>query len=456
MTIHREVDDRPRPRGGAWPIALVAVLLAATAVRFVGLGDIDRKYFDEKYYVTQAQERIENLEPADRPAHPPLGTWMIAGGIAVAGDDPFGWRLVPAVAGTASVLLAYALGVSALGNRWLGLLAAAFVAVDGLAVVTSRLAMLDGLQVPFALAAVIAALRWRRSHGAGWLLLAGACAGAMTAIKWNGVLLLSALVAWLVFDTVLATRADGRSLRASLGRAAAAAVIVGGSAGAVYVASYATWFVDYPDTETAADRCSDAGECGTGATDRVRSWWWEQWERVDYHRRLEATHPDRQPALEWPLLSQPVTVYLERCPEGAGADCTLPSDETRRILAVGNPALWWPAFLSLPVLGVAAWRRRRMDLALVVLAPLALWLPWLASPKPGFVYFLTPAVPFLAVALAGALGAIGRRRWRRSAIAVVLVAVLAVAAWHAPYYFGWSLDDAGIGARNLYPSWPGP
>ena len=453
QTLPTEVDHRPRPRDGAWPIALVAVLLAATAIRFVALDDIERKYFDEKYYVTQAQERIDGLEPVDRPAHPPLGTWLIAGGIGALGDEPHGWRVVPAVAGVASVLLAYAVAAQAFGRRWIGVLAALFVTVDGLALVTSRLAILDGLQAPFALGAVYAALRWRAGRGAGWLVLAGACAGAMTAIKWNGVLLLGAVLLWIGLVLLTDARRDGRRRRAVVGPVSAGLGIVVGVAALVYVGSYASWFVDYPDTETAADRCEDQGECGTGALDRVESWWWEQRELIDYHDRLEATHPDRSPALEWPLLSEPVTVYLERC--GADADeCAVAPGETRRIMAVGNPALWWPAFLSLPLLGVLAWRRRRPDVGLVTLVPLALWLAWLASPKPGFIYFLTPVVPFLGVALAGTLGALPASRWRRAAGGLVVASVLAVAVWHSPFYFGWTLDERGIAIRNLFPSWP--
>ncbi len=136
--------------------------------------------------------------------------------------------------------------------------------------------------------------------------------------------------------------------------------------------------------------------------------------------------------------------------------CPLAPGETRRILAAGNPAVWWPAFLALPVIGWTAWRRRRWDLALVVLAPLALWLPWLASPKPGFLYFLTPVIPLLAVVLSGTLGSIGSRPWRRAAVGVVCIAVVALAAWHAPFHYGWALDDDAVGVRNLFPSWPGP
>lgn len=423
-------------------LALGVVLVAAGLLRFVGLGDIERPYFDEKYYVVQAQERVDDLEPVDTPAHPPLGTWLIAGGIALAGDDPVGWRLVPAAAGVAAVGLTYALAWAVWRRRWWAVAAAALVAVDGLAVVTSRVAILDGLQVPFALGAVLALWRWRERPAGRWALAAaGACIGAVTAIKWNGLLLAPVAVAVVA------------SAEASARRKLAGLAMAGAVAAAVYVGSYTSWFVDYEDTETAQERCDD-GHCGTAAGDRVASWFWEQGDRVRFHRELEATHPDRSHPVTWPAMAEPVTVYQARCadPLPAGAECPYGLDETRSIVTVGNPVLWWGGFLAaLPVLAFAVRRRDRGTL-LVVGTLAALYLPWFASPKPGFQYFLTPAVPFLALTLVRAVTALPVRRSRIVA-AVIGVAVVACAVWLAPLWFGWPLDPGELDARRWLPGW---
>lgn len=447
MTFERS-SDQPLSGSRGWLVAFALVLLAAAALRLVGLGDIDQPYFDETYYVAQARERLESLEPQDRPAHPPLGTWMIAGGIAVVGDEPLGWRIVPALSGVATVGLAYLLAVDVWRRRAVGVLAAALVALDALGLVVSRVAILDGLQAPLALVALLTALRWARHRRTGWLLATGVALGAITSIKWNGALLLLAVAGWMALVTLAG---DGRRWHRPV-RAVAIGAAVAAIAATTYVATYASWFVDYEDTETAAQRCEELGACGTGAVDRARSWVWEQRERADYHDRLPATHPDRATPLEWVALSDPVTIYRARCVDGSPGCSAAPP--TRRILVTGNPALWWPALAAIPVVGAVAVRRRRADLALVAAAPLALWLPWFASPKPGFQYFLTPFAPLLAVALASGLCSLPSRRRQAVTSAVVVVAVLAVAAWHAPLYFGWGLDEAAIARRNLFPSWP--
>lgn len=426
-------------------VALGAVLLLAAGVRFVGLAQIDDPYFDEKYYVVEARHRVAGVEPADRPAHPPLGSWLIAGGMEALGDRPIGWRVVPAAFGVVSVALTYMLAQLAWRRPWISVAAAGFVALDGMAVVTSRMAVLDGLQVPFTLGAVAAALAWDRSerHRWWWWLLAGAAVGAAAAIKWNGLMVLAPVVGLRLL------RHRVGSWRGVVGDLAAVAAAVA----VVYIGAYAAWFADYPETETYADRCG-SGACGTDATDRIAGWFWEQGDRMDYHRRLAATHPNRSDPITWPLMVEPVTVYLATCAEDLppGVSCAYEPDESRQIIAAGNPVLWWLGFAAaVPVL-VLAVRRRRVRTVVVAGTLLALYLPWFASPKPGFLYFLTPAVPFLALVLARALGDLPRR-WSRAMLVAVGAAFVAMAVFLAPIHYGIPIDDDALDARSIHPGW---
>lgn len=426
-------------------LALAAILLVAAGVRFIDVTGIDRPYFDEKYYVIQAQERVASLEPVDRPAHPPLGTWLIAGSIEAMGDRPLGWRFVPAAFGLASVALTFVVAQLAWQRPWLSVGAAALVAIDGLAVVTSRIAILDGLQVPFALGAVAAVLAWRRSEERRWWwwLVAGLAVGAAVAIKWNGLMLLAPVVgARLVWWRI----GSPRRVVADLAAVAFAMAVV-------YVGSYGSWFVDYTDTQTYADRCEE-GSCGTGVDDRIAAWFWEQGDRIDFHRRLEARHPDRSHPATWPAMTEPVTVYLARCaqPVTPDSNCPYAADESRQIIAVGNPVLWWLGFAAVVPMSVIAVRRRDVFSGVVAGSLLALYLPWFASPKPGFVYFLTPAVPFLALVLARSLAELRGRR-RAAVVAVVGVAFVGMALFLAPIHYGWPVDEDQLDRRTILPGW---
>jgi len=77
-------------------IAPIVIALISLALRVVNLGSIKSFIFDEVYYVDGARDLLKyGVEVSgSKPefiVHPPLGKWMIASGIIVFGDNPFGW-----------------------------------------------------------------------------------------------------------------------------------------------------------------------------------------------------------------------------------------------------------------------------------------------------------------------------------------------------------------------------
>src|SRR5581483_9222581 len=69
--------------------------------------------------------------------------WMIAIGEWMFGATPFGWRFMPALIGTLSVLVIARIGRRLTGSTLLGCAAGLLLALDGLELVTSRTAILD-------------------------------------------------------------------------------------------------------------------------------------------------------------------------------------------------------------------------------------------------------------------------------------------------------------------------
>lgn len=69
------------------------------------------------------------------------------------GFTPFGWRFMTAVLGTLSVLMLCRIGRRLFRSTFLGCLAGALLAVDGLHLVMSRTALLDLVLMFFVLAA---------------------------------------------------------------------------------------------------------------------------------------------------------------------------------------------------------------------------------------------------------------------------------------------------------------
>ena len=62
--------------------------------------------FDEPAYVRDAR-RINDEARTERPEHPPLGKLIIAKGVALFGDNPWGWRLPAVIFSSAGLVFFY-------------------------------------------------------------------------------------------------------------------------------------------------------------------------------------------------------------------------------------------------------------------------------------------------------------------------------------------------------------
>jgi hypothetical protein len=128
-----------------------------------------------------------------------------------AGSNVVAWRLAGIVFGSILVGLVYLLAATMFRRRQIAVLAGAFMAVDAMSYVMSRIAMNDMFAVTFIVAAYLLfwqvwSGRWARS--AWWVLpLVGVLIGLAAATKWVGIYALLGL--WVL---VLARSALGRLL----------------------------------------------------------------------------------------------------------------------------------------------------------------------------------------------------------------------------------------------------
>jgi len=141
-----------------------------------------------------------------------------------AGSNAFAWRLAGVVFGAILVGLVYLLAATMFGRRRIAVLAASFVAIDGMSYVMSRIAMNDIFVAVFIVAGYLLfwqiwSGRWARS--AWWVLpLVGVLLGLAAATKWVGFYAMAGL--WVL---VLARSSLGRLVL--VGLAAFAAVVAG-------------------------------------------------------------------------------------------------------------------------------------------------------------------------------------------------------------------------------------
>ena len=154
--------------------------------------------YDEMGYVQEAKAFL-NGEQDVSPQHPPLAKIMIAGGVDLFGDNPFGWRFISALCGS-TTLVAIFLWVYLLKRDYaLALVAASLSLFNNFLYVMSRVAMLDVFYFVFVMLGILAFTAailiddLSDLHRRLFIVCTGVLFGLGAACKWNSVFTLGAI-----------------------------------------------------------------------------------------------------------------------------------------------------------------------------------------------------------------------------------------------------------------------
>jgi dolichyl-phosphate-mannose--protein O-mannosyl transferase len=469
----------PSDRVLAW--VLTALLgLGALAIRLWEIGYPGDLLFDEAYYPPQAQELLEWGHEYNRgytfTVHPPLGKWLIAGGIGLFGYDSFGWRFPSAVAGSVAVVVLARLTRRLTGSTLLGLVAGLLLALDGLAFTLSRIGLLDVFLQVFVISAVACLVvdrdrvRARIRAGTatatgfalgprGWRLAAGALFGCACAVKWSGIYFLAAFAVLSLFWDRAAWREAGvprptvtaarRGLPGALWALAAVPVLT-------YLASFTGWFLG----ETSQGKAWAQQNPGTAfpwVPDALRSLWHQHAEWLTFHNGLSTPHPWESGPWSWLVNGRPILLWNPQGLTDAAGEPVI-----RYIIMLGTPTLW---FAFAPALVWLAWRlvARRDPAALVVAVAVAAgWGTWFLNPeRTMFAFYTAPVLPFFVLAvvlvLQDVLGRPGAPRLRRQVglgvVALYVGVVAATFVYFLPVLTGEPLSRAEWLDRMWFPSW---
>jgi 4-amino-4-deoxy-L-arabinose transferase-like glycosyltransferase len=107
--------------------------------------------FDESHYIPAAKDTVHFI--AANAEHTPLSKLVIGWSITVFGDWWFGWRIIPVIFSSLSVIFVYLIAKEFMAKKY-ALFASVFVALDVLLFVNGSIAILDAQALFFALAGV--------------------------------------------------------------------------------------------------------------------------------------------------------------------------------------------------------------------------------------------------------------------------------------------------------------
>lgn len=423
--MHLETLDRLR---WLWP---TLVLAAAALLRFVALDHPGTLVFDELFYVRDAISQLVHGYATSWPdsdpdmsgsratafddeasyvAHPPLGKWLIGLGILLFGPESgWGWRFASALAGVATVAVTMRLGWLMSRSLLISCLAGLFLAFDGIHVVLSRVALLDGF---LTLAVMLGALFVWRDHISEqsrmlrpWLILAAIAFGAATGIKWSGLYPFAAFLLFTVARDIIRGYRDGagRPLRRALLRAIVTGVTTLPVAALTYAVTWSGWIF------TSGGWGRDAASSWVVSLARYHEG------LFTWHASLSAEHPYQSEPLGWPLSLRPTAMYHAHWPDGAG--CSWAEGCIAGITPIPNPIVTWCGVVALVVLVIFSAASLRRPLvanrlvsasSFVIVGYLSGWLPWVFtfSRSAVFQFYTVVLTPFTALALALLLGVV--------------------------------------------------
>ncbi|TAP44429.1 phospholipid carrier-dependent glycosyltransferase [Arthrobacter sp. S39] len=503
-------DYPPSLRLWFWLVPLLTAVIGGI-LRFVRLESPHSLVFDETYYVKDAYSFLVSgyerswpdkandsfnagnpnilLDTPEYVVHPPVGKWMIAGGMWLFGaDNPFGWRFAAALTGTVSILLLALIAQKLFHSLPLSAAAGLLLAVDGHHLVMSRTSLLDIFLMFWILAAFGALLMDRDDgrrrlaarlgrHGrpsaeqllAGpwlgirwWRIAAGVCLGLAVGTKWSGLFFLAGFGLLSVLWDLSARRVAGirgwitggiikDGLPAFLSMVPVAAV--------VYAATWIGWFRSNDAYFRRWAQSNPSAEWGW-LPDVVRSLAHYHLEAYKFHQGLGSEHPYEASAWSWLVMGRPTSFFYES-PQQGTQGCAV-SNCASAILSVGNPLIWWGATISLAVL-LFWWAGRRDWRAGAVLAAVgAGYLPWFMYPERTMFYFYAVSFePFLVLALVYCLGLVlGRDTdppWRRRSglylVALFVVGVVLLSAFFYPVWAAEVIPYQQWRYRMWMPSW---
>lgn len=511
-----KVQSTPRNRKLWYWGGPLSVTVLGGILRFWNLGSPRAFMFDETYYVKDAftlsrlgfeaswpdgaNESIlagnYNIFNASDPSfvvHPPLGKWIIWLGMAIFGpDNTVGWRFMSAVMGTLAILILALLIRTLFHSTLLATIGGGLLAIDGLALTMSRIALLDQSLMFFVLLATFALVldrRWyekrlldaivrqKRAKGTDdapflgpvvwwrpWLIACALLLGAATAVKWSGLYFVAFYGVYVVVADIFLRRRYGVVAwysAAMLKQAPVSAVLLLVPSFVVYLTSWTGWIVT--SGGWGRDWADQPGNAATGFFAWVPTVFQSLWH---YHvtaynaaLAITSTHSWAANPLTWPLMTRPTLVFREMT---YAPDATCGANQCiSTVSTIANPIIWWSAQIAVVALIVFYIRRRDWRIPLILLPIAAGYLPWLNYlQRTVFQIYTVAWLPFLILAIVYCIKVVlGKRtdpsRFRTPAVAIVggyLLIVVAVSVFFYPLWVGTSIPYSYWALHSWLPT----
>lgn len=388
-----------------WVILAILIILSFT-LRIWHLGSISEQIFDEVYFVKFAQDYLSGTSFFD--IHPPLGKLIIALGIKIFGDTPFGWRIMPAIFGTLLIPLGYLTGKE-ICSKTVGLLVAIILALDGMLLVYSRTGLIDIFLIFFVLLSFFLFLKFADTKKLLFLILAGISLGLATSIKYIGGLVFLTFVLIIIVKKI--------PLRLNLRKFIIFLIIIP-------ILIYLSFFL---------------------FNFSLKNFWGQvfewHWQSLNYNITLKEGHPYASKWWGWFLLLRPIWLYFKDL-----------GGTLIGINGLGNPLAWWSSIAIVPLLIWGTYKGYKNHL--IILGSFLIFLIfWAPFARVLFFYHALPSFVFLGLGTALWLERLTKVSYGKYYLSLYLGVLFLLFIFFLPIWIGLPLESNQFYFRIWFKGW---
>jgi len=446
------------------PIVLVVL---GFITRFAFIWHPSQVVFDEVHTGKMASAYLTGNYIFD--IHPPLGKLLISLSTYIFGFQPgldfeviggqytdasyIALRLIPNLFGALLPLCIFFFVRSLNGSKIAAFFAGITIVFENAILVHSHFILLDSMLLFFGFFG-LTLFFWYRNYSNKLLLLfaAGIFLACSASVKWTGLSFLG--LAWFVscWDIVKKFISGASPIKDIMFRGVMLVLLPF----CVYMSIFAVHF-SLLNKSGPGDAFMSPGFLKTLEGSSVESD--ESIKPINYSRKfielnktmysanahLTATHPNSSNFYTWPVMARAIYYWFEE----------KSPDDISRIYLLGNPFIWWVAFLSM-IFGIVFWRASPPETKVFLYTGwLFNFIPFINIKRVMFLYHYFPALIISIVIMSFLLfDSFDRIKRYRTIVAVVLISIFILGfIFFSPLTYGFSLNSEQYNLRLWLKGW---
>lgn len=387
--------------------------------------------FDEVYYAKTALDYLHKIAPT-LSENPHLSTFIIAAGIAIFGETPFAWRIMPLLCGTLVLVIIYLFALQLFHQRKIALIAAVLLTFDFMHFSINRYALIEPevtlficLEYYFLYQYILANNALNFKSTSRNMLYVGICLSLGLACKWTALFTLIPIGIVILLGII---RKPKLLDLPSLFTYTLSIIII---PTLIYILSFVPYSIITQQTSL----------LNLFINAQKFMFWFHSLGINKTHSMLQGSQ-----WWSWPLIINPMNIY----------SLNITPHQVISITLMGNPLIWWLGVPAVILIAIYAAKQRNTSYYFILLLILAQLLPFVFISRISYIYYFYSVTPFWTLAIAASIQVLLKSSTTKLSILIYiyLAAVVGLFIMFYPVLAGVKVDSNYIlKYLSWYPNW---